>query len=245
MIAFFAGTFWRLFYFAMQPFIVESIVSVADTIRFIINSFPSFFFFSAYMIILFFWGEIYGTSDSVLQRGTNDSYQPQRSSKKMYILFIAFNILMYVTVVTLYLLNFFLARDLSNPNSFTIYEKCILLFAASMYFLTTIGFFGYGYYTFRFASKVEVRRPLARNKLLTRVGTVTLFSMACFMVRGGITIWGVVDPGLQWYWWVDGVYYLFLEVIPVLLMLGAYVQPKKKKLFQVRSSLTSPLIQPQ
>lgn len=56
---------------------------------------------------------------------------------------------------------------------------------------------------------------------------ITLFCMLAFLIRGGLTMWTVFDGYLNWYWWMDGVYYFFLEVIPVTSMLFVYVSPRR------------------
>jgi len=219
---FMTGTLLRLLFFALQPFVMEGILVVGNSINFMLNTFPSFCFFSAYMMLLFFWGEIYRTSD---EKGLSD---------KIWRFFVVLNCLMYLTVVTLFILDLAIngvdTRSSKVPSPQTAYEQSVMIFAGIMYAAVSIGFFVYGYYTFRYGyydnAGLPIKRSVERKKLLRKVGTITLVAMTCFLVRSAVTMWAVFDPDLDWWWWLDGVYYFFLEVIPVLLMLGAYVQPR-------------------
>jgi len=195
---------------------------------FVLSSVPSFFFFSAYMMILCFWGDLFqgeGTYTKI--------------NNKIFNFFLIVNGVMYIAAFVLYVLDFVMTTP-DDPQSYSIWEQSVLLLVASLYILTSISFFIYGYFTFRYVGGIKRRSP-EKNRLLTRVGTITLVSMFCFLIRAALIIWGAVDSNLQWYWWLDSVYYLMLEVIPVMLMLGAYVKPRKGK-FDLRQSASSPLI---
>eukprot|EP01118_Nematostelium_gracile_P000039 TRINITY_DN10039_c0_g1_i1.p1 TRINITY_DN10039_c0_g1~~TRINITY_DN10039_c0_g1_i1.p1 ORF type:complete len:300 (+),score=39.16 TRINITY_DN10039_c0_g1_i1:143-1042(+) len=220
MVAFLSGVAARFLFFVTQPLLMENMLNLPHPVQFIISTAPSFFFFSAYLMILFFWGDIYNkTTETNKRRGL---------SNRVFLVFILINIVMYVVVLVLYLLNSFLERNWSK-DSFTPYEKAVLIISASMYVLTSASFFCYGYYVYRSSHRQSpaAKRTNQRNKLLTRVGTITLFCMFCFLVRAAVTLWGVITPAAQWYWWLDGVYYFLLEVIPVSLLLGAYVKPRQ------------------
>ncbi len=45
----------RMVFFLLQPFIMEGEISIPNQYNFIINTTPSFFFFTDYLIVLFLW----------------------------------------------------------------------------------------------------------------------------------------------------------------------------------------------
>jgi len=101
-----------------------------------------------------------------------------------------------------------------------------------MYVIVSVGFFMYSYFTFRYLyyenMGLDVERTGDKKQLLRRVAIITLLSMACFNVRAAVTLFSVFYAALDWAWWLDGLYYFSLEVLPMLAMLGAYLEPKKK-----------------
>lgn len=135
----------RFLFFAIQPFLMENILNLPHPVQFIVSTAPSFFFFSAYLMILFFWYE----SDSISEcRGdiynkTAKSTSRAGLSNRVFLVFIMINIIMYIIVLTLYLLNSFLEKNWSK-NSFTPYEIAVLMVSASMYVITSVSFFCYG-----------------------------------------------------------------------------------------------------
>jgi len=53
------GTTGRLFFFALQPLLIEQVLEISSGVNIILNTIPSFILFSAYMLLLMFWMELY------------------------------------------------------------------------------------------------------------------------------------------------------------------------------------------
>jgi len=62
--------------------------------------------------------------------------------------------------------------------------------------------------------------------------------MGCFVLRAAITLLAIFYAKIDGVWWLDGVYYFFLEALPLLMMLRAYYPQQNKK----HLSAASPLI---
>lgn len=227
---FVAGTTLRMVFFATQPFIREGIFRLPNAINFMLGTLPSFFFFSTYMMMLFFWGEIFRTNESFRRRGLG---------RRVWMTFGALNSTMYSIVVLLFVVDLVQSSKtgqawspVSTPLS--IYEQGVQVLAAAMYLAVSVGFFIYAYSTFRIAHQRNDSSLLVhsqeRRKLLRRVGTITLFCMSAFLARAAMTLWTVFDTHMDWWWWLDGAYYSLLEVVPAISMLFVYVEPRQNRI---------------
>lgn len=228
----------RFIFFAMQPFIIEDILMISNSINVALNALPSFFFFSAYIMILFFWMQIYKT---------NQPHKIKTIDRRVLLFLIISNSIMYGTVIILISLDFVFGGGLNVsdhsgvPSATNKYETGLFSLAAVLYITVSIGFFFYGYYAFRYVyyenMEVSLQRLEQRKKLLRKVALITLVCMSCFVLRAGITLLALFYAKLDAGWWLDGIYYIGLEVIPIIMMLRAYYPPKSKGI-----GVTSPLI---
>eukprot|EP01114_Cavostelium_apophysatum_P001539 TRINITY_DN11338_c0_g1_i1.p1 TRINITY_DN11338_c0_g1~~TRINITY_DN11338_c0_g1_i1.p1 ORF type:complete len:307 (+),score=63.77 TRINITY_DN11338_c0_g1_i1:128-1048(+) len=231
------GTVVRMFFFLMQPFIIEGILRISNAFNVFFNSLPSFFYFSAYIMILFFWMQIYKT---------NMPHKLKTVDRAIWVPYVTFNLVMYGIAIILYTLDFLVgggvtARDYSSvPQAQNKYEVGVFCMTASLYIVVSVGFFFYGYCAVRhvYYENVEValQRIEERRALLRRVAVITLICMACFVCRAIITLLALFDKSMNFDWYLDGIYYCGLEVVPLLMMLRAYSPTKKK------SGVRSPLI---
>jgi len=231
------GILIRCFFFGMQAFIMENILLLNNSINVMLNTLPSFFFFSGYMVLLFFWMQIYKT---------NQPYNLKTMDSKIWIIFLISNSVMFGTAGILYVLDFtkgagILVNNHSPvPTAQNDYEKGVFMFGAILYILVSAGFFVYGYYALRYVYYENIEWSLkhleARRLLLRRVAAITLVCMGCFIIRASITLLALFDKDLDWSWWLDGIYYLLLEIVPLLMMLRAYY-PKKRKFPNSQSPL--------
>jgi len=244
--AFIIGISLRLISFVMAPFVQEEILVLANSINFFIMTIPAFFLFSAYIIVLFFWGEIYKEEKQNLVEG------------KMKIAVIVINVFMFTVLFVLYLLDI-----LKEPGHFTTnsasktaspssaYEIVIQIFAAALYVLVSFAFFVYGYYIFQKADKSNQANQSGNNlivegfskrrRLRRKIGFIAVSVMATFFMRAGFTLANIFSSDIGSVWWLDLVYYSLLEISPLILMLGTFVDPKKRKK-KDKSTITSPLI---
>jgi THH1/TOM1/TOM3 domain len=216
-----AGASLRMVFFFLSPFIKENVLRMANSLTFLMNTLPSVLLLSTYMSIIFFWGQLYRSEASVLVIARQPNYFS-----------LAVNVLMYLAVAVLYALDiaFFPkmhAADVAKPH--TPYEEATQLFVAGMYVSVSVGFFLFGWFTYRKTWQenygLQPHRTRFRRSLLNRVGKVTLICMSAFVVRAAITTWSAfVDISL--YWWVDPLYYTVLELVPMFLILNAYLRKR-------------------
>jgi len=134
------------------------------------------------------------------------------------------------------------SSDSNFPTPISKFEMAVLIFASCLYITVSVGFFFYGYYAFRFMSsdniELSLQRLEERRRLLRKVAMITLVCMGCFVLRAAITLLAIFYSRIDGVWWLDGVYYFFLEALPLLMMLRAYYPQKKHS----SSSIVSPLI---
>lgn len=193
---------------------------VHSTKPFILMTFtftPSFIFFSAYLIILFRWAQIYHSSYEV----SSLKYEHLR------LIFYLVNALMYIVVISLFVADALFGDEDSNsvdadvclqsndPIQYTITALC-----TSLYILTPIGF---SVYTFRITRKfryLPARSP-AKREISRRLLRFTTLVLIVFCFRAGFTAYSNIDHKSNMsieYPWSDGVYYFLLEIVPLVLM---------------------------
>jgi len=246
IITFECGIIVRGGYFAIQPLIRENRFQIANSINFLLNTSPSFFFFSTYMVLLLMWSEVYttsydggeeGSSDDFLQLVREGSWKTRRVLTLRRGLIIA-NMLMYTFVCIIYCIDLYSEGvstedfiKISTANSH--FEITIIIFTAIMYITTTLGFFVYGYFVYK--NKFHARgiaRSQHQGKLLRKIGLLGIICMFCFMVRAFLTLIQIAVSVISQTWWIISIYYLALEIFPLTLMLivliTVNVEPKNR-----------------
>eukprot|EP01119_Soliformovum_irregulare_P010141 TRINITY_DN2473_c0_g1_i1.p1 TRINITY_DN2473_c0_g1~~TRINITY_DN2473_c0_g1_i1.p1 ORF type:complete len:294 (+),score=67.31 TRINITY_DN2473_c0_g1_i1:48-929(+) len=207
-----AGCFIRSIFFILQPFIMEDNIKVENKTNVILNSLPSFLFFTNYLIILFIWAEIYHYAHRSTQVGIS----------KLRPIFITVNVVMYIVIFFLYLLSYLMYPkpdylNVSNANDKA--EIALFWFDITIYFFTSVGFLAYGtriYYKF---ARVPVYTK-SRRHILRKIQVITVLVSLCFLIRIGLILLDVAfNVNVSGFWWFDGTYYFCLEVIPLGLML--------------------------
>lgn len=172
---------------------------------------PSFIFFSAYLIILFRWAQIYHNSYEM----TSLRYDHLR------IIFYVTNLSMYIIVIGL------LVADLVKNTTPT--EKClqsnnplqytISTFCSALYILTPLGFV---IYTFRITRKFRYlpSKSPAKKEVSRRLQRFTVLVIVVFFCRAVLVLYSniSVENISVTFPWFDGVYYFLLEIIPLALM---------------------------
>jgi len=247
-IAFLLGSFIRGLYFLIEPFVKEEIVVMPYSLFFFLNTISTFLFFACYFSLLFFWEKI------LLSHIKTENFKMKVFRKRLRLVLIVLFIGFLCALVILYSLDLATDdrdsyEDSQSPSNNT-YETCILLFASSMYIIVSFGFFGYGYFIFRksFSNKVDLGIKVAyqRNDVLRKLSTITTFCMSCFFLRAAVTLWSVIQPDINWNWWLDIVYYSSLEVVPLVAMLFSYIDEEHATLLSQRDhshdNIKSPLI---
>jgi len=244
-------------YFAIQPLIRENRFELANSINFLLNTSPSFFFFTTYMVLLLFWSEVYTMSYDRRTDSSSDFMQLVREgswkSKKLLPLrrgLIIANVLMYLFVLIIYIFDIYTEgaskEDSNNVPTMSNFEKTILIFTAIMYISTTVGFFIYGYFVYKnkFHAKGIVRSH-HQGQLLRKIGLLGIICMICFIIRALLTILQISIALMSQTWWVIFLYYLVLEITPLTLMLIALItvstQPKHR-ISTVNPTVSTPLI---
>jgi len=178
---------------------------------------PSFIFFSAYLIILFRWAQIYHNSYDMSSLKYNH----------LKILFFLVNGLMYAVLITLYVLEYVYYNN--NNDYVTPSNKCKIMgdtvqgitsgFCTALYMFVPLGF---ALYTFRITRKFRYlpARSAAKREVSLRLQRFTILVLAVFCIRAGFTAYSnMFYPNMPLkYWWSDGVYYLLLEIVPLILM---------------------------
>jgi len=222
MIMLLLGTVTRCIFFALQPFIVWELIVVLNFINVCLNVVPSFFFFSCYLIILFLWAEIY-----------HSAYGTGKHISKLRPIYFTVVIVMYLTVIIILILDWLIYRPISVkviPDPSTPLEKGLFVFDAGLYLATALGFCIYGG---SFYMKFVRGGPLLtkmRETVLPKVKILTILCTLCFMARALLTIISMFARLDEWIW-LDLVYYVSMEFIPLILML-VILRPARPNLSQ-------------
>jgi len=179
-----------------------------------ILSFPSFIYFSAYLIILFRWALIY-----------HNSYDMSALKfAHVKVLFYVFNAFMYGVVIILYILDITIypphnVQACWGYVTATPIESTVYAFCAACYFITSVGFV---VYTLRITQKFKYlpSRNRSKEEVSGRLQRFTILVLIVFCVRAFLTVYTNffnVEFSLK-HWYVDGLYYLVLEIVPLILM---------------------------
>jgi len=203
------GCLVRASFFALQPFIMEDDLRMDNKLNMILNTFPSFIFFSNYLIILFLWAEIYHYAHEDSHVGI----------EKLQPIFIGMTTTIYGVIFLLYALDYLLFSPQymnvswnSNPV-----EDAILVFGVVIYAITSIGFVLYGLRIYFKFSSVPVYTS-TRKQVLRKIQVISMLVSLCFITRCVLILLGIFT-NLSQYWFFDGLYYFLLELVPLFLML--------------------------
>ncbi|EFA86689.1 hypothetical protein PPL_00491 [Heterostelium album PN500] len=208
------GVLVRAVFMLMQPWIRESDLQIPNQANIVMNTLPSFLFFSNYLIVLFIWTEMYlifnGGSMILVHR--------------LPVIFNLIATLMYVTIIVLYALDFALYplqyRTVSQFSETV--EYIIGYYDGICFIVLALAFAGLG-----LCLVIKFRRPHQnftedkRKIILKRVSLVSLLVVVCFIIRAFITLFAVNRFNLisgNW-WWFDGIYFFGFEVVPIAIML--------------------------
>eukprot|EP00026_Physarum_polycephalum_P012956 Phypoly_transcript_13309.p1 GENE.Phypoly_transcript_13309~~Phypoly_transcript_13309.p1 ORF type:complete len:320 (+),score=19.42 Phypoly_transcript_13309:72-1031(+) len=194
---------------------------LANPANTIISFTPSFIFFSAYLIILFRWAQIYHNSYEMTSLKFNH----------LKILFFFVNGLMYAVLVTLFTLEYIFYDNTGPPNKHNntrpnqctfggdIIQGITSGFCTALYMFVPLGF---AVYTFRITRKFRYlpSRSPAKREVSLKLQRFTILVLAVFCIRAVFTAYSnIFSPNMPIvYWWSDGVYYFLLEIVPLLLM---------------------------
>jgi len=207
----FVGAIFRAAFFAIQPLIMERIITLASSINYVMNTLPSFIFFATYLIILFRWAEIYHNSYEI----SSVKYQ-HLQTVLLWIIVCMFSILLI-----LYCADFFIfptthsdVSQVENPIEIAIMGYDIALFLVTS--------FGFVYYGVSLSRKIN-QLPTYSNALMVyciRIQRFTAFVCFVFIVRTILLIYMLLfRRDISVFWWFDGIYYFGLEVLPLVIMM--------------------------
>jgi hypothetical protein len=239
MVMLLLGTLTRTVFFALQPFIMEGVIEILNFWNAILNVFPSFFFFSCYLIILFLWAEIY-----------HNTYGPAKSINKLRPIYFIVTALMYGVVITILVADWVVNHDIlvkqheKIPEPRTTLERAVFLIDGSIYLITALGFIIYGgsFYV-RFVRAGPLLSKM-RETVLPKVKLLTILCTLCFVARSVLTIVGAFGNIAAWEW-IDLVYYVGLELIPLILMLIILRPTSSPRQYSSSSTAKSPLVSEQ
>eukprot|EP01133_Synstelium_polycarpum_P017453 gene17453-20826_t len=176
------GCLVRAVFMMMQPWVRENSLNLPNQANIILNSLPSFLFFSAYLIVLFVWVEIYlvasGGSHQMIER--------------LPLIFRLIALLMYSSLLTLYILDFSLYPLEYNHLSIfsTTAEQIIGYYDAGCYIATSLAFLFFG-----ICLVIKFRQPQKnfteekRLIILRRVMSLSALVVICFAARAFLTIY--------------------------------------------------------
>jgi len=230
----FVGCLMRTIFFVLQPLVLEDAIEMVNSLNIVLDYFPSFVFFSAYLVIMLNWAEIY--HNSIEMSSTQFRYL-----KPIFFIFIGF---LYTSIIALFVCDLLLSPNQYIPESKlqTDIEEIIALYDAVLYIPTSVGFI---VYCIRIMRKISQVRDHSRAKIEVsqRIQKFTILVCFVFCVRSVICLWVVLSgsPPISTKWWFTTTYFVVLEILPLALMINILrLHPKKP----TNPSVTTPLINP-
>jgi len=224
----FIGSITRGSFWFVQPFHVSGMFVLNQLVLNYWAMFPGLFICTDYLVILFLWIQIYhGTEENPVDM------KPQFLFLTGIMFLIAFSLM----------IGDFITTTNSDKQVVITYnttlQQTMVLFVASMYLLGSIGYMVYG---MRFYLRLS-RRPFLidkiKNKILPRVLIVSSICGICFTTRAILVLLDSffnIFSGHQgdrdrqeFYWWFDPVYYIPLEIAPLILMLKLFTPQKEEE----------------
>ncbi|KAH3767855.1 hypothetical protein Pelo_264 [Pelomyxa schiedti] len=194
-----AGSALRTVFFVMQIMLTENVVNLAASINFMLDTFPSIIFFSAYLVLLLLW------------------FAPYPFVKKMFVIF---NAALYLVAFIIYswdvMQNDLWAGAGDIPTKYTVAESVLHWVLSAMYIAVSCSFLIYSYLLFKKYKKGELRMYHGK----TAISSIAMVCMAIFLVRSVLMVFDSFFDFLE-QWWVQPVYYTLMEVVPLVLMIIA------------------------
>jgi hypothetical protein len=239
----FVAALGRVVYFACAIPVREAFVVVPSHVLFVLSSAPAFLYSACYLIVLFVWIELHVTA------GQADLKDPEFKIQRTRPIFLTIVALIWVAVVTLYVVDFAMFETKTTQVSTTtnLAEMVLIVFIALLYLATAIAFLIYGsrfYAELRRSGSKMFTVHSRRQRIVLEVQVITLVITLCFLIRGALTIWQIfLQEDVSASWYADLLYFSFLEFLPIL-MLTIILRPRiaVPNYVVVSSDTFSPLI---
>jgi len=212
------GCALRAIHFFVEPFLWSHSIQLEEWLQVILSTLPSFVFFSNFLIILFLWAEIYHYSHKEDSTGIN-------RLKPIYVIITS---LLYFIVTILYVINFTTTGNSTLYTSNNPTETTIVIFSAAVYLKTSLGFLLYGC---KLYAKLRGKHSLhtqSRQNVLRRIKFITSVVTVCFLIRAVFVFTTVfIRIPLIDEWWFFSIYYVALELFPLVMMVRLLHGKKK------------------
>jgi len=202
---------FRILFGLMLPLVYEGILLLSPLV-FFLYTLPAFFFFTCFMILLFFWGEIYMKASI-----------GKDVTRRIWTLFGITNAIMYTVAMVFFGLDF----GLGYWDSW--FETSMIIYESTCYIVILVGvplcFFFYGYYTFRSHYHSKVSSSPRYKQLLRRIGIITLITMGTWLARAIVVFTPLRFPTSSGYG--GAAFFVIFEIIPTLILLAAVIEPRR------------------
>jgi len=202
----FIGTTTRACYLFMDPVMGGEDDFAMNSFIYLLNFFPSLTYISGYLVVLFCWARIYHNS--------YESNDPLKFSN-MRVALIIINIAMYITFFALFTVCIIVdPPENKNPNSLT--YKAVQFLDSALFLGASLGFV---VYALLIQSKMKGAGLYSHFNTMVKqkIHWITATVVIAFILRAGLIIWdSFVVISDEYY--VEPLYYIFLELIPLWMM---------------------------
>eukprot|EP00030_Apusomonadida_sp_AF-17_P008010 a845590_56.p1 GENE.a845590_56~~a845590_56.p1 ORF type:complete len:328 (+),score=40.57 a845590_56:35-985(+) len=225
------GSLGRTVFWSMQVVIFENRLSVSNSVWYVVNTLPSFLFFSTYLRLVLLWAGVFhvqptsasATPVTRVARGAGipppapESVDPTLG--RFRVAYVLVNAIMYAGATVIYLLDAFMPSNKTTANGETVVERYAEIIVAVMYLSAACAFVGYGT-----ALVVRIRSSAsafsaARRKVLRQVGSLTTIITVGFSVRSLFILCYVFMRSFSISPYFLPLYYTFCEAIPLVLLI--------------------------
>jgi hypothetical protein len=211
-------------------FIVTVALDVQDPLPLIIviNSFPSLFLFSAYLIVMLSWAELYHSAERL--RKIN-----------LRLVYFAFNFVLYSVITGLYIAEFSQpGEDVRDRMINNYFLQAAWYIISCTYFVFSIGFL---VYAFLLSKLLHMALFVTKYDMLKQINYFTFLVVFVFLIRCGVALTEASNqlPESGPWWVVEPIYYAVLEVIPLVFMVQIFQMHRTKQQLPSQSS-SSPLL---
>jgi len=177
--------------------------------NYLFNSVPSFLFFSAHLVLLFFWAEMYHS-------GFKKKHLGKLSMGRFLPIYVGINIFIYVSLIVLYILDFTMQvphKAHPHDEKLTEFERVVQIIMCAFYVLLSFGFMVYGLLVLRWTRRYTTKLTSSMVKL----GCICAATIVGFAGRATIIFFSLMGM-LPYLWYMVLINWIIFEILPLSLV---------------------------
>eukprot|EP00732_Lithocolla_globosa_P003960 Lithocolla_globosa_v1_NODE_3414_length_1678_cov_90.325940.p1 type:complete len:344 gc:universal NODE_3414_length_1678_cov_90.325940:1203-172(-) len=192
----------------------------------LVEVFPSFFFFSAYFVLIFLWGQLYSS-----HAGDTTAVTPDTTFTFRKYLLVNFAFYFPLIVFSILDMTYCFLNETEDPYEVqaTLWGYIIGLYAVLFYFIIALAFMWLGfklYARFKSVPYASVNDPFIGSDSMFFLSTRPIFKLLVFTVffcgffalRACLVLFNIIYWPIRETWYWDPIYYFVFEILPLIFM---------------------------